>query len=261
MVAYARARFGVAPDASCLLVFGGSQGSRILNRSLIQALPLPLVAPFILVAAVILILTGLVFVAIAARKRAPGGPRSHRHHAARPHRPGHPQSGRSGGQRQRHDEVAPADVEVLTELDTSTSAEQEVHRVIVLARQWAERLGKPVRAWMSDKQDAFVKGIAAEFPDVPAVAALYPAAYPAWRHGLFVAIGHRPNTDLFKGQLDLERHGGHTPTGVLVRVLQRILALTAAVAGCASTGLENIPLLWKPTSGIIRTLASRSSES
>ena len=34
--------------------------------------------------------------------------------------------------------------------------------------------------------------------------------------------------ETFKGQLDLERHGGHTPAGVLVRVLQRILALTAA---------------------------------
>jgi hypothetical protein len=33
----------------------------------------------------------------------------------------------------------------------------------------------------------------------------------------------------FKGQLDLERHGGHTPTGVVVRVLQRILALTAVI--------------------------------
>jgi hypothetical protein len=33
----------------------------------------------------------------------------------------------------------------------------------------------------------------------------------------------------FKGQLDLEHHGGHTPAGVLVRVLQRILALTAAI--------------------------------
>jgi hypothetical protein len=33
----------------------------------------------------------------------------------------------------------------------------------------------------------------------------------------------------FKGQLDLERHGGHTPVGVVVRVLQRILALTAAI--------------------------------
>jgi hypothetical protein len=35
--------------------------------------------------------------------------------------------------------------------------------------------------------------------------------------------------DTFKGQLDLERHGGHTGPGVLTRVLQRILALTAAI--------------------------------
>jgi Transposase DDE domain len=35
--------------------------------------------------------------------------------------------------------------------------------------------------------------------------------------------------DTFKGQLDLERHGGHTPDGVIIRVLQRILALTAAI--------------------------------
>lgn len=35
--------------------------------------------------------------------------------------------------------------------------------------------------------------------------------------------------DTLKGQLDLERHGGHTPTGVLVRVLQRLLALTSAI--------------------------------
>src|SRR4051794_21545945 len=35
--------------------------------------------------------------------------------------------------------------------------------------------------------------------------------------------------DTGKGQLDLERHGGHTPTGVLIRVLQRLLALTAAI--------------------------------
>jgi len=33
----------------------------------------------------------------------------------------------------------------------------------------------------------------------------------------------------FKGKLDLERHGGHTPAGVIARVLQRILALTAAI--------------------------------
>ena len=33
--------------------------------------------------------------------------------------------------------------------------------------------------------------------------------------------------DTLKGQLDLERHGGHPPAGVITRVLQRILALTA----------------------------------
>ena len=35
--------------------------------------------------------------------------------------------------------------------------------------------------------------------------------------------------DTLKGQLDLERHGGHTPPGVMTRILQRILALTAAI--------------------------------
>ena len=35
--------------------------------------------------------------------------------------------------------------------------------------------------------------------------------------------------DTLKGQLDLERHGGHTPQGVTVRVLQRLLALTTAI--------------------------------
>jgi hypothetical protein len=33
----------------------------------------------------------------------------------------------------------------------------------------------------------------------------------------------------FKGQLDLERHGGRTAKGVIIRVLQRILALTATI--------------------------------
>ena len=35
--------------------------------------------------------------------------------------------------------------------------------------------------------------------------------------------------DTFKGQLDLEDHGGHTTDGVLVRIVQRVLALTAAI--------------------------------
>jgi DDE family transposase len=40
----------------------------------------------------------------------------------------------------------------------------------------------------------------------------------------------------FKGQLDLERHGGRTPAGVMVRVLQRVLALTAAIWHNDKTG-------------------------
>jgi hypothetical protein len=35
--------------------------------------------------------------------------------------------------------------------------------------------------------------------------------------------------DTLKGQLGLERHGGRTPTGVVVRLLQRLLAMTAAI--------------------------------
>jgi hypothetical protein len=48
-----------------------------------------------------------------------------------------------------------------------SATEDEVRRLITRAREWAESLGTPVGLWMSDKQDAFVKGIAAEFPDVP----------------------------------------------------------------------------------------------
>jgi hypothetical protein len=48
-----------------------------------------------------------------------------------------------------------------------SSSADEVRRLIAEARIWAERLGKPVVAWVSDKQDAFLTGIAAEFPGVP----------------------------------------------------------------------------------------------
>jgi Transposase DDE domain len=41
-----------------------------------------------------------------------------------------------------------------------------------------------------------------------------------------------------KGQLDLERHGRHTPAGVLVRVLQRILALTTTIWHNDRTGQQ-----------------------
>ncbi|MFI9611596.1 IS982 family transposase [Streptomyces sp. NPDC052023] len=38
-----------------------------------------------------------------------------------------------------------------------------------------------------------------------------------------------PVNETFKGQLDLEQHRGRTPVGVVARVMQRILALTAAI--------------------------------
>jgi hypothetical protein len=48
-----------------------------------------------------------------------------------------------------------------------SATEDEVQRLIAQAKQWAEILGKRVVLWMSDKQDAFVKGIARQFPGVP----------------------------------------------------------------------------------------------
>jgi len=43
----------------------------------------------------------------------------------------------------------------------------EVRRLVAKAKAWAEALGKPVTLWLSDKQDAFVTAIAAEFEGVP----------------------------------------------------------------------------------------------
>jgi hypothetical protein len=48
-----------------------------------------------------------------------------------------------------------------------SSTEAEVRRLLVRAGEMAKALGKPIRLWMSDKQDAFVKGIAAEFDGIP----------------------------------------------------------------------------------------------
>jgi hypothetical protein len=48
-----------------------------------------------------------------------------------------------------------------------SSGAEEVRRLLRQARDWAAQLGLPVQLWLSDKQDAFVTGIAAEFPGVP----------------------------------------------------------------------------------------------
>ena len=48
-----------------------------------------------------------------------------------------------------------------------SSAAGEIRPLIAKAKEWAAQLGKPVALWLSDKQEAFVTGIAAEFPEVP----------------------------------------------------------------------------------------------
>ena len=48
-----------------------------------------------------------------------------------------------------------------------SSAESEIKKLIEQGREWAEELGKPVRAWVSDKQEAFVNTIAEVFPTTP----------------------------------------------------------------------------------------------
>ena len=67
-----------------------------------------------------------------------------------------------------------------------SSAPQEVRRLLILARQWAEHVGKPVRVWMSDKQDAFVTAIADEFGGVP----------PRYCHNHFLRDMAQPVRDL-----------------------------------------------------------------
>jgi hypothetical protein len=48
-----------------------------------------------------------------------------------------------------------------------SSTNDEVRRVLAWAGEIARALGIPVVGWMSDKQEAFVQGIAKEFPGVP----------------------------------------------------------------------------------------------
>ena len=45
-----------------------------------------------------------------------------------------------------------------------------------------------------------------------------------------------PVNQTLKAQLDLERHDGRTPAGVIARVWQRMLALTAAIWHNQNTG-------------------------
>ena len=59
----------------------------------------------------------------------------------------------------------------------------------------------------------------------------YTGEAPRPGQGLFRPLRQRIESvnQTLKGQLDLERHGGRTIQGVTVRLLQRLLALTAAI--------------------------------
>jgi hypothetical protein len=48
-----------------------------------------------------------------------------------------------------------------------SSTNDEVRRLLLRAKSIAEALDRPVAGWMSDKQDAFVQGIAGVFPGTP----------------------------------------------------------------------------------------------
>jgi hypothetical protein len=48
-----------------------------------------------------------------------------------------------------------------------SATQDEIRHLIRKAKEWSGSLGVSVGLWMSDKQEAFVTGIAAEFPDVP----------------------------------------------------------------------------------------------
>jgi hypothetical protein len=48
---------------------------------------------------------------------------------------------------------------------SSTAA--EIQPLFARAKLWVQSLGLPVRLWMSDKQEAFLKGAETEFPGVP----------------------------------------------------------------------------------------------
>jgi hypothetical protein len=62
----------------------------------------------------------------------------------------------------------------------------------------------------------------------------------------------------FKGQLDLERHGARTPEGVIIRVLARILALTAAIwhNDKISQPVKRSLIAYGPLNMTVRTLES-----
>jgi hypothetical protein len=117
-----------------------------------------------------------------------------------------------------------------------SSATEEIRPLIVRARDWAERLGLPVRLWMSDKQDAFVTTIAEEFAGV------------AHRY-----CGNHFLRDLAKPMLELDSHAKVKMRGKIrgLRGIEReVLKLRAAHGAEHEEQQELAPLLLLETSGL-----------
>ena len=110
-----------------------------------------------------------------------------------------------------------------------SSATDEIRPLVVKARAWAKRLNRPVRLWMSDKQDAFVTTIAQEFPGKP--------------HRY---CGNHFLRDLAKPMLDLDSHAKVQMRSKIrgLRAIERaVLKLRATERVEQDHGQERLPAL------------------
>lgn len=117
-----------------------------------------------------------------------------------------------------------------------SSATEEIRPLVVRAREWAERLDRPVRLWMSDKQDAFVKTIAKEFSGVP--------------HRY---CGNHFLRDLAKPMLELDSHAKVKMRGKIrgLRGIERaVLKSRAAHVADADEQQECAPMLLLEANGL-----------
>jgi hypothetical protein len=123
-----------------------------------------------------------------------------------------------------------------------SSATDEIRALIVKSREWAQRLERPVRLWMSDKQDAFVTTIAQEFPGKP--------------HRY---CGNHFLRDLAKPMLDLDSHAKVQMRRKIrgLRAIEReVLKLRAAARAEQDHEQERLPALLKSeTNGLAVVLA------
>jgi hypothetical protein len=117
-----------------------------------------------------------------------------------------------------------------------SSATEEIRPLLVRAREWAERLGVSVRLWMSDKQDAFVKTIAEEFPGVP--------------HRF---CGNHFLLDLAKPMLELDSHAKVKMRGKIrgLRGIEReVLKVRATHEAEQNEPNEYSPMRWLEANGL-----------